>query len=99
MFGRIRNNDYLKNMNWKASLDKYLTTAPDDGFDSWCEDVLENKITDAFYNQNELWININDGQCSKWLNELFKRGIDTDESAKIIERAFNLYRLFSALKK
>ena len=40
-------------MDWKVSLDRYLTTPPDDGFDGWCEDVLGNKITDTFYNENE----------------------------------------------
>ena len=77
-------------MDWKVSLDRYLTMSPDDGFDGWCEDVI-GKITDAFYNENEDWINEYDGQCNKWLNELFWRGKDMTEAAKIIERAFKIY--------
>lgn len=83
-------------MDWKVSLDRYLTTPPDDGFygwcefDGWCEDVLGNKITDTFYNENENWIDEYYGQCNKWLNELFRRGKDTTEAAQIIERAFKI---------
>jgi hypothetical protein len=80
-------------MNWKNSLDRYLTTPPDDGFDAWCDDVVLNKITDTFYNENEYWIYEHNGQYDKWLNELFRRSKDTTEAAKIIERAFKIYRL------
>ena len=80
-------------MSWKTSLDKYLTTPPDDGFDNWAEDVLANKISDAFYKENEKWIEEYSGQCNKWLNELFRRDADTEKSARIIERAFKLYKL------
>jgi hypothetical protein len=78
-------------MNWKDSLDKYLTTPPNDGFDNWIEDVLGNKITDTFYNENEKWIEENDGLCEKWLNYLFDRGKTPTEAAEIVERAFNIY--------
>ena len=78
-------------MNWKKGLDRYLTTEPNDGFDVWCEDVLGSKISDTFYNENEPWIDKYDGLCNKWLNELFNRGKNTTEAAKIIERAFKLY--------
>jgi len=78
-------------MNWKASLDKYLTSPPDDGFDGWCDDILEKQISDAFFNKNEKWLLDNNGLCSKWLNVLFNRNKNTDETAKIIERAFKIY--------
>jgi hypothetical protein len=78
-------------MDWKTSLDRYLTTEPDDGYTEWCEDVLGNQISERFYNQNEKWIDESNGQCNKWLNKLFNRGIDTPEAAKIIERTFNIY--------
>ena len=80
-------------MDWKVSLDRYLTTPPDDGFDGWCEDVLGNKITDTFYNENEKWIDEYNGQCNKWLNDLFRRGKDTTEAAQMVERAFKIYCL------
>lgn len=79
--------------NWKNSLDKYLTTPPDDGFDVWVEDVLGNKITDKFYNENEEWLEKHDGQCNKWLNELFNQNKNTTEAAQIIERGFKFYKL------
>ena len=78
-------------MSWKVGLDKYLTTSPDDGFDDWCDDVLGNKLTDTFYNENEKWVDEYDGKCNTWLNELFKRGKNTTEAARIIERAFLIY--------
>lgn len=79
-------------MNWKNSLDKYLTQPTDDGFDDWCDDVLGNKISDTFYYDNEKWINEYGGQCNKWLNKLFRSGKDTTEAAQIIERVFRIYR-------
>jgi len=42
-------------MNWKNSLDKYLTSEPYDNFDIWAEDVVEC-FTDQFYWDNEDWI-------------------------------------------
>ena len=81
-------------MDWKAGLDRYLTTEPDNGFNFWCEDVLGNKITETFFYKNEEWILEYDGQCNKWLNKLFNRGKDTNEAALIIERAFKLYHQF-----
>lgn len=84
-------------MNWKTSLDRYLTEPPDDGFDGWAE-ALVNSISDNFYMANEDWLNENktDGQCNKWLNKLFyNRGKSPEEGAKIIERAFRLYRINS----
>lgn len=77
-------------MNWKISLDRYLTTPPDNGFDDWSESVLE-RISDSFYSENESWVNDYDGQFNKWLNELFERGKSSIDAAMIIERAFGLY--------
>lgn len=80
-------------MDWKISLDKYLTTPYDDGFDGWCEDVLGNKMTDTFYNENEKWIEDTNGQCNKWLNKLFYLGFEPRQAAEIIERAFKIFNL------
>lgn len=77
-------------MDWKVSLDRYLTASPNEDFEDWCDDVLGNKITDTFYNENVKWIDEYDGQCNKWLNELFRRYKNT-EAALIIERAFKIY--------
>jgi len=78
-------------MDWKISLDKYLTTPPDDGFDCWAEDVLGNQLSDSFYEKNEDWIDEYDGLCNKWLNKLFNKEVPASDAAKIIERAFGMY--------
>lgn len=78
-------------MNWKISLDKYLTTPPDDGFDNWCEDVLGDKISNKFFQENENWILDTDGKCNEWLNKLFNRGVNERWAAQVIERAFRFY--------
>jgi len=80
-------------MDWKASLDKYLTTPPDDGFDNWCENVVGKEISDSFYSENEDWIEEYNGQCNKWLNDLFNRSKHPTDAAKILERAFKYYHL------
>lgn len=80
-------------MDWKISLDRYLTSPPHDRFDDFCEDILANKISDEFYNKHEKWLDEYDGQCNKWLNSLFKKENTTTESARIIERAYYLYKL------
>jgi len=78
-------------MDWKISLDRYLTTEPNDEFHNWSEDVLENKITNEFYYENEKWIDESDGQCNKWMNKLYDRGKTPTEAAVIIERAYKIY--------
>lgn len=77
-------------MNWKTSLDKYLTTPPTDGFDDFCENT-QNCFTDDFYDSYEDWIMQYGGICSKWLEKLYKKGLSPSKSAAIIERAYYLY--------
>lgn len=77
-------------MDWKNSLDKFLTSPPDDGFDGYAEDVV-NKFSESFYEQNEDWINNSAGLCTDWMNKLFYKGHSPEISAKIIERAFSGY--------
>ena len=76
-------------MDFKTSLDKYLTSSPDDGFDSWAESVCEY-ISDNFFEENEEWI-LNSEQCNTWLNKLFGKEIEDSFASKIIERAYSLY--------
>ncbi len=78
-------------MGFHESLDKYLTTPPEDDFDNWCEDLLGNKISDNFYNLNEKWIEESNGTCEKWINKLFNCDKSPTEAALIIERAYKLY--------
>jgi hypothetical protein len=76
--------------NWKISLDRYLTTPPDDGFDGWYEMVIDT-FSEKFYNTNESWIHECGGIFDKWLNKLHRKGKDHIEASTIIERAFHLY--------
>ena len=79
-------------MNWKQSLDRYLTTPPDDGFTDYCEAVTES-FTDTFFDANESWILDETEQIDKWLNKLCFIGVEPEKAAKIIERAFKFYCL------
>jgi hypothetical protein len=79
-------------MNWKASLDKWITQEPyDDGYENYFEQLVES-FTDSFYEINEIWIVYETKQIDKWVNKLFHKHTP-QHSAKIIERAFNLYKL------
>lgn len=80
-------------MNWKISLDKWLTTPYEDGFDGWADEIVGNQISNQFYELYEDWLNESNGQCNKWLNLLFKKNKDAYTSARIIERAFKFYKL------
>lgn len=78
--------------NWQKSLDNYLTTHPDDGFETWTEELFGKHISSEFYYENEIWIDEYDGQCNKWLQKLFyNKGYMPEVGAKIIERAFKMY--------
>lgn len=59
-------------------------------WDNWVEDVLGNKISEQFYNDNEAWVDEYDGQCNKWLSKLYKNKT-AEQAAAIIERAFAIY--------
>lgn len=73
---------------WKQSLDRYLTSGPpDDGFDSWAEEVIE-LLPNEFFDKNEDWI-MDSEQCNDWLCNLHHKS--PEEAAKIIERAFNIF--------
>ena len=78
-------------MNWKQSLDRYLSEPPDDGFDGWAESVAEAH-SEQFYNDNEKWMDAYDGKYNDWLQELYyNRGASPLQSAEIIERAYRLF--------
>ena len=69
-------------------LDRWLTTPPYDGFDNWCEQVVE-AFTDSFFESNEEWIMECNGLCTDWLNKLQNK--EPEKAAKVIERAFGVY--------
>jgi hypothetical protein len=77
-------------MDWKVSLDKYLTSGPpDNGYDDFFEEI-GNNLSDDFFYKNEDWL-IDSFQCDKWTSKLFSKGYSPFEAALILERAFNLY--------
>lgn len=79
-------------MDWKQSLDRYLTTPPDDGFDGWCEGVI-NTVSAECYAQHEAFFDETDGLLDKWLNKLFREDVSEEYAANAIERAIRLYRI------
>jgi len=76
--------------NWKISLDKYLTSCPDDSFGEYVERVCDS-FTDDFYDLNEDWIMDYNGTCTKWIYKLLHK--DPKEAAQIIQRAFKIFNL------
>ena len=76
-------------MNWKVSLDRYLTTEHNEYFDGWCESALD-ALSDDFYAANEDWVDSSE-LLNKWLNKLF--GKEPKEAAIIIEKAFRIFKL------
>ncbi len=74
--------------NAMSNQDKYFTP-PDDGFDYWADKVVD-AMTERFYNENEVWVNVNEGLLNKWLNKLFSKNVEPKDAAGIIEQAFNL---------
>ena len=77
----------MNTINW----DRFIGAPFDDGFDDWCDEVIEG-FSDKFYKANEDWIIEGDGQFNEWANELFyKRDKLPKEAAVIIERAHGLY--------
>ena len=76
-------------MNWKISLDRYLTTPPDDGFDGYFDQIVES-FTEKFWDEHENWI-LDSKDFQTLVENCFNKGRDPKYSSKIIERAFNIY--------
>ncbi|MFW6008723.1 MAG: hypothetical protein ACOCP8_05585, partial [archaeon] len=56
----------------KIGLDNYLTNEYyDDGFNYWCELVIDS-FSDEFFNNNEEWI-MDSNLCETWLSKLFHK--------------------------
>lgn len=79
-------------MTWKASLDRYLTTPYDDGFEDWTEKICD-KLPNAFWSKNVDWF-IDSDFCLNWLNKIFyKKDMTIEQAAQLIERTHKLYKL------
>lgn len=81
------------NMKRTSARSSICDSPPDDGFDSWADELVGDKITTLFYNTHENWIMDYGGFFEKWINKLFLRGKSPEDGARIIERAHRLYRL------
>ena len=81
-------------MSWKTSLDKFLTTPPEDPYSDYSELVID-KFTEHFFDLNEDWIMDDNGICNKWITKLFNEGKSSEDAVCIIERAFELYAVFT----
>lgn len=81
-------------MDWKSSLDRWLTSDPNEGQYSFIESLIDS-LSDQFYSDHEDWINDENGTFNKWVGKLYSEGrVSYKEGAAIIERAYKFYRLY-----
>lgn len=78
-------------MKWKTSLDIYLTTPPNECYTDYFENITEN-LSNVFFDDNEKWV-MESKQYEIWVEKCFNKGLQPICCAKIIERAFNKFRL------
>lgn len=75
-------------MNWKISLDRWLTSSPNESSDSWFESCVDS-FSDSFYELHESWIESD--QCNAWMERLLNKECNPAKAASIIERAYYIY--------
>ena len=78
-------------MNWKVSLDRYLTSEPEDGFSIWVDILYEKVLTNEFYRKYEN--SLYGKKVDIILSKLFERDYDVDTAGQIFMRLFRLYKL------
>lgn len=76
-------------MNWKISLDRWLTTEPEDDYTPFWEGVVES-FTESFYNVHEDFIH--SCVCDGLIEKLYDKGRDIQTTARIIERYFYIIK-------
>lgn len=74
--------------NFQQSLDKYLTTPPDDGSEQYIESVADY-ISDEFAEKHEEWFL--SANFYAVCDRLFEKGVKPEISATIIERWYKTY--------
>lgn len=79
-------------------LDRYLTSEPDNGFDNWCDNLLNNHISNDLYNIDEDWFCEPIGKCNQLLNVYFSEGKSPKEGGQRIERYYRLFLLNKTTK-
>lgn len=82
---------------FQRSLDRYLTTEPEDRFTPWVEDVY-NAYGEDFYkmaygDSDKAIPHFEDSTVENgWLNKLYDKGYSPEQAAKVIERAYSMYK-------
>jgi hypothetical protein len=78
-------------MNLSTSLDKYLTTPFDDGFENYFEAVTE-KLSNEFFDKNKDWV-MESKQFENWIEICRNKELNPSVTSKIIQRAhrFKMY--------
>jgi hypothetical protein len=78
-------------MDWKQSLDRYLTTDPNEGMYCYYDDVCE-RLSDPFFAANELWIQNTNPLLDKWINKCYYKRIKPTVAAAMIERLCAMFK-------
>jgi hypothetical protein len=78
--------------HFQKSLDRYLTSEPQDDFSPYFDEVTES-MSNSFFEKNEDWIigYKTSDQCEKWVYKLYRKDYKPKKVAAIIERAHQLY--------
>jgi hypothetical protein len=74
-------------MNFSTELDRFLTMPPEDGFELYVEQVCakyEDRVTENWWDSD---IEI------RWLEKLFAKQYYPEDAAKIISRAYLIYKI------
>ena len=75
--------------NWLSN-ENYLNNIDD--FIDWCDEVYDT-FSDRFIYDPDNDPFFNSPLEKKWLNKLYDKDYDAEDSAKIIERTFYLYKI------
>lgn len=75
---------------WKQSLDRWLTSVPDDGCTEYYEEVTD-RLSSEFFNVNEKWATDGNTQFDLWVDKLMMNEVLPSKAARLIERAHAIY--------
>lgn len=72
--------------NFQKSLDKYLTSEPDDNFYEYYWSKVTNLIDDNFYEENEAWFEdfTQDAEINELMLYCYNNNLDPKEAADYI---------------
>lgn len=73
-------------MGFKEELDKYLTTEPDNGFNEWCEAVIDG-IPVPIFELYEDFLNSDNNIINKWFNYLHIKQYKIEDASFLIGKA------------